>query len=266
MNRRNFIKGLSVLGLTGAFEAQAATRGLPSVEVFQNDRTVAFRRSVPRVAVDESDASVFVFPRLQFRTITSTKQKWDVTPSGDETMLSYMRKHTNLKISNRKWGSRVVNVSDAETIYKLPFIFMTGEGDFRFSPEDARVYGEFFKRGGFIYADDCVVEPDGDFFYKAYVREIQKTMPGLSMKPVPSDHEIYKCFFEMPGGRSPFTQGNINQPDMGLFLNNRMVSFLTAGDVHCGWWAGPNGKPRFSRKHEDCMKMGTNIVIYALTH
>ena len=54
---------------------------------------------------------------------------------------------------------------------------------------------------------------------------------------------------------------------MGLFYDDRLALFLTAGDVHCGWshidwFCG-------GLTHEDtveCWKMGVNIIIYALTH
>ena len=51
-------------------------------------------------------------------------------------------------------------------------------------------------------------------------------------------------------------------PDMGLFIEDRLVAFLTVGDLHCGWTS------RFftPKVHEECLKMGLNIIVYALTH
>lgn len=224
-----------------------------------------WRLSVPKTPVNESDPGVFVFPRLRFKTLSFTLTLWDAGPAGDENLMAYMRLHTDLKISCKNWNERNVGIDEFDKIYKLPFLFMSGEGDFNLTPEESTVYGEFFKRGGFLYADDCVMEPNGNFFYRAFIREIQKVLPGLSMRPVPPTHEIYHCFFDIPGGRSPIVQGDRNSPDMGLFYKERLVAFLTAGDVHCGWWAGPPNT-YFRANHEACLKMGTNIVIYALSH
>jgi hypothetical protein len=49
---------------------------------------------------------------------------------------------------------------------------------------------------------------------------------------------------------------------MGLFYEGRLVAFLTAGDVHCAW--GDRVTP--PGLQEPCLKMGVNIIVYALTH
>ena len=40
-------------------------------------------------------------------------------------------------------------------------------------------------------------------------------------------------FCHFPNG-APRMQGQI-RPDMGLFLEDRLVAFVIAGDTHCGW-------------------------------
>jgi hypothetical protein len=267
VDRRSFLKcglaGLACAGFEGALSHAAPRQDLR--EEFVGDWVRGWRESIPRKPVDESDPNVFVLPRLEFRTLTMVRTLWDAGRPGDENLLAWLRLATNLKISNKLWSERVVAIHDAAKIYTLPFVFMTGEGDFQMHPDESRTFGEYFKRGGFLYADDCVLEPNGDFFYTAFLREIQKAIPGDKMKPVPPDHEIYHCFYDIPGGKSPYVQGNASLPDMGLFLENRLVCFLTAGDVHCGWWAGPPDT-YFRREHEPALRMGTNIVLYALTH
>ena len=88
-------------------------------------------------------------------------------------------------------------------------------------------------------------------------------MPGYQMEPVPFDHEIYHCFYDFDQG-APVCQGQPN-PDLGLFYNDRLVCFLTSGDLHCGWIHDVNSS-RTGRVIQEAYKMGVNIVIYALTH
>ena len=222
----------------------------------------ALGQAMPNSILDTTDE--FVLSRFRYVTLTHVESEWDAGAACDDNVLAFLRNVTNIKIASRPWRDRVVGIDEFDKIRQSPFLFMTGEGDFKMTPEEAATLGEFFKRGGFLYGDDCVFENTtgrGDFFYKALMREIQKAMPGYTMQPVPPDHEIYRCFFEFPTGRAPFCQGTPN-PDMGLFCKNRLVCFLTSGDVHCGWWLENFGP----QKHEECLKMAVNIILYALTH
>jgi hypothetical protein len=182
-------------------------------------------------------------------------------PHFDEILLDYLRRNTNIKTSKKRWNERVIRVDDYEKIYTNPILFMTSDGNFRFSKKEAETLGEFFKRGGFLYADDCWADnPPHDRFYRVFTEEIKKTLPGHEMKVMPYDHPIYHCFFDFKRG-APWTKG-VRHRDMGLFYEGRLVAFLTAGDVHCGWgnrFVAPG-------MQEECLKFGVNLMVYALTH
>ncbi len=251
MKRRAFlernISGLAAIGAGASIAAKASTK--------------------------TEDPNVFVFPRLKFRTLSMARDRWDVLPDGDDKFLSFLEKATSIKLSTKKWRERVIDIKElgrayaqkdnTSEVFSLPFLFMTGEGDFRLDYDEAATFKEYFKRGGFLYADDCVTQKTGDFFFKAFEREIRKVMPGHKMKPVPLDHDIFHCFYDFDKG-APKCQGG-NHPDMGLFYRDRLVAFLTAGDIHCGWCAS-FFQPRTKEMAEASYKMGVNIVIYALTH
>jgi hypothetical protein len=51
---------------------------------------------------------------------------------------------------------------------------------------------------------------------------------------------------------------------MGLFIDNRLVVFLTAVDLHCGWLWETQGRVEQPDK-TIARRMGVNIVFYALT-
>ncbi len=268
MNRRQFItksaRGIAGIWLASQVPWLVAEESSREPESSWWDPTwedplKSWRQSLPPVNVDEDDPNVFVFSRLRYITDTRVKDVWDVHPAGDENMLAYLRIATNIKVSNKSWYKRSVGIDEGERLYNSPFLFMTGEGEFTLTSEQAAELGEFFKRGGFMYADDCVVGTTGDQFYKSFLREIKKVMPGYEMHPVPHNHAIYHCFYDFPNG-APFFQGTPH-PDMGLFYKDRLVAFLTSGDLHCAWvgWFSPEGR-------EQCFKMGVNIITYALTH
>ena len=178
----------------------------------------------------------------------------------DEMMLDFARRKANLKLSQRPWRDRTVDLLDRNKLFVHPFLFITGDGACTFTEEERANLLEYFRRGGFLYADDCVLGPTGNLFYQGFIREIDKLMPNNPMRPVPYSHPIYHCFYEFPEG-APFCKG---QPmaDMGLFLDDRLVAFLTPGDIHCGWYN------RFTPPglQTPSLKMGVNIIVYSLTH
>ena len=250
MNRRSFVK----LGLQGlaASSAAAAWGQRPS--------------NMPRYErnpLDEGDPNTFVFARFKFKGHQRTDDEWDVLPVGDENILRHVAGVTNIKLSKRTWKERVVEIDDFAKLYTTPFLFMTGQVDFHFEPDEAQALAEYFKRGGFIYADDCDADIDRMLFYEAYVREMEKIFPGHNVKPLPYDHDLFHCFYDIPDG-SPWYRGEeslkARYPDAALFYKDRMVTFLTGSDVHCRWAL------RRRDNHQESLEMGTNIIVYALTH
>jgi hypothetical protein len=221
----------------------------------------------------EDDADTFVFSRLKFRTLNGTQDPWDCGIDKEEDFLAFLRENTNLKVSNKSFYERAISIEDLRKVYRhpndesivfsRPFIFMTGSGQFEFNEPEAVAISEYLMRGGFWYVDDCIANGERSDFYRCFLKEFRKVSPKLEMQPVPHDHAIYHCVYDMPNG-TPYVQGD-RLPDMGMFIEDRLAVFLTAVDLHCGWrWEFTN-----RTTHSDktiCRKMGVNIVIYALTH
>ena len=226
-----------------------------------------------RNTTEDEDPSVFVFSRLQFRTINTTQDEWDCGIDKDEDLLRFVRETTNIKLSEKTFYERSISIEDLRQAYfhpeapsvafSRPFIFMTGSGMFEFNEPEAATLREYIKRGGFFYVDDCIAKDNPNAFYKCFLREFKKVFPDMEMVPVPKDHEIYHCVYDMPDG-APWVQGD-RSSDMGLFIDNRLAVLLTSVDLHCGWrWEFTN-----RTVHADktiCRKMGVNIIVYALTH
>lgn len=205
-----------------------------------------------------------VFARFRFQGHQRTPDEWDTLPQGDDNLLRYVESVTNIRMSKKSWQERVVSVDDFEKMRTTPIIFMTGQVDFDFAKDEVEALDEYFKRGGFLYADDCDADVgNAFFFYDALVREIRTKFSAITVQPVPLSHEIYHCFYDMPGD-SPWNPRCLpmrpRYPDMGFFYKDRMVGFLTPSDQHCHWALR---RPMLQRETKE---MGTNIIVYALTH
>jgi len=227
------------------------------------------RRDDIGTATADEDPSCFSFSRFRFHQLHNVLDQWDINTFCDEELLKFVATNTNIRLSQRSWGQRVVGVEDLRTAHadptgskigKHPFLFMMGEAAFAFDRIESEALGEFFRRGGFLYCDDCVGGGTGDHFFRACLERIPELLPDAELLPVPHDHAIYHCFFDLPNG-APVCQGTAHQAH-GLFHKDRIVAFMTPGDIHCGWWTPYFGEELATQSY----RMATNIIIYSLTH
>jgi hypothetical protein len=250
--RRHFLATLSRLGLSAA--------AAPLVYHMLNTRLSAQSAPGPLDAAQERvTTGQFYFPRLQFQCYSDApRKKWDISPNGDQILRNHVKSNTNINILAEPV---VVSLDHPELLVRYPFVFMTSEGRWRLSPESTANLREYLLRGGFLYADDCCYEQRLDFFFQAWCDEIRRIFPEHVVKPIPVEHEVFHCFYDLK--EVPFCQG-VHHPAMGLFdrTTGRLMSVCTSGDIHCGWVGFSN----FTK--EQCahsLEFGTNLIIYCLT-
>ena len=206
----------------------------------------------------------FVFPRLQFAVFDESPDRWNVMPIGDVNLKKKLKELTNINVSP---DPKVVKLGQFDDLVKHPFVFMTSEGLFELAPQEEKNLREFLERGGFIFADDCVLYGKGDRFFKCYRQIIDKLYPDNPMRHIPQDHEVYHIYFDFDDF-SPHMQG-VREHDgakgaWALFEpgTGRIMTYLDPGDLHCGWCCRYWGMD----KNLSAIKMGINIIIYFLSH
>jgi hypothetical protein len=127
--------------------------------------------------------------------------------------------------------------------------------------EEVAALRKYFERGGFLWADDNY---GMDRHFRA---QMDRLLPGSPLVELPFDHEIYHSFYEFHEGLPKIHEHDGGPPHgYGAFLDGRLVVFYSfntdVGDgledteVH-------NDPPE---KHEAALRMGINIVVYALSH
>ena len=213
----------------------------------------------PPAGRDRVKTGQFFFPRLQFQCTEEVPDKWDIHPIGDQKLRDAIKKLTNINILT---DPVVVNLDRLDDMCRYPFVFMTSEGHFKLSKRNVATLREYLLRGGFLFADDCVLLGRGDRFFQSFVSEMSRVFPENPLRPIPRNHEIFNCFFKLNG--APHVQG-VRHAAMGLFekKTNRLMCLCTSGDIHCGWVGFGNLSPDECKK---CVEIGVNIVVYCLTH
>ncbi len=183
---------------------------------------------------------------------------WYNDPSAEVNMMNYLKKNTNIDVAEPKFYS--VNISSDE-IFDYPFILLTGHGNIEFSDNEAKRLRRYFENGGFVYADD-------DYgMDESFRREIKKVFPGEELKELPFNHKIYNIQYSFPNGLPKIHEHDSKPPQgFGIWHQGRLCLYYTYETNISDGWADPREHDDPQEKREDSFRMGTNIIVYALTN
>jgi hypothetical protein len=182
---------------------------------------------------------------------------WYNDPSIIPNLLRFIREHTGMSTAD----DEVRLTLDDDRLFSCPFLFATGHGRIDFTEREGQRLRTYLENGGFLYVDD-------DYGMDRYFREaIKKVFPDKELVELPASHPIYHIVFDFPNGL-PKIHEHDGKPaqGFGIFHEGRLVVYYTYETNISDGWADPDvhGDPEPIR--EAALKMGTNIVIYALTH
>lgn len=182
---------------------------------------------------------------------------WYNDPSAEVNLLRFIQKNTNILVEP---VYEYVDIA-SDNIFLYPILFLTGHGNLKFSQTEALRLRSYLQNGGFLYIDD-------DYGLDEFVRkELKKVFPEQDLVELPFSHGIYHCHFKFPNGL-PKTHEHDKKPPQGfgLFHNGRLCVFYTYESNISDGWADPDVHNDPPHKREEALKMGTNIVVWALTN
>ena len=127
--------------------------------------------------------------------------------------------------------------------------------------------GRYLKAGGLLLADACCGRLAFD---AAFRREIAKALPGQKLERLPADHPLYHSHYDIkqveytPRVREDF--GAINTPELeGITLDGRLAVIYSRFDLGNGWEQFPHAYS-YGLKDESALRIGTNVLVFAVTH
>ena len=180
---------------------------------------------------------------------------WYANPSSLPNLLGAVRERTSLPVAERE---RVIQL-DSPALWDVPYLYMTGHGNVRFSDSEIRNLRLFLENGGFLHADDNYGMDE------SFRREIARVFPDRSLVEVPLDHPVYRIVYHLPQGVPKVHEHDgLPAQAFGIFLEERLVVYYTyQADLGDGWEdADVHGDPEAMR--EKAMQMGVNLFVYAV--
>jgi len=147
-----------------------------------------------------------------------------------------------------------------DELFKIPFVIMTGEGDFILTAQERDNLKKYLENGGFLLASASC---SNEAWRGAFEREIKRLFGNDSLKDIPMDHDIYKTVFDVKDLKLSHSSGESKL--RGVTLNNKIVLVYspdglndtshTEGCCCCG-----------GNEIRNSMEVNANILAYALLH
>jgi hypothetical protein len=188
---------------------------------------------------------------------------WDPDPSAVHNLLKHARDHSTLGV---KFNRQNVRLKDPKTL-TYPLLYMTGHREFVWHAEEAALVQRYLKAGGLLLADACCGRMAFDM---AFRREIAKVFPDAPLQKLPADHPLYHCHYDIktveytPRVREDF--GPFDSPELeAVILDGRLAVVYSKFDLGNGWEQFPHAYS-YGLKDESALQIGTNVLVYAVTH
>ena len=180
---------------------------------------------------------------------------WYANPSSLPNLLQAIGARTTLPVAPRE---KTVTLADAD-LWTLPYLYLTGHGNVRFSDAELVVLRRYLQQGGFLHADDNYGMDE------SIRRELRRLFPDRPLVEVPLDHPIYHSAYDFPQG-VPKIHEHDGKPaqGFGIFLEGRLVVYYSYQTDLGDGWEDPDVHHDPPEKHEAALRMGINLFVYAV--
>jgi len=128
------------------------------------------------------------------------------------------------------------------------------------------------EKGGVLFYDDCGLNSLNWPLMQILINELRDIIPEYPVMPIPNNHELYNCFYELGG--PPWSVASLWEHDgpigpipeqlKGVFINDRLAVILSQRDYLCG---AKTVSVHAGKMHRltSAYQFLTNVVVYALT-
>lgn len=208
--------------------------------------------------------------------------RWETDyPEADENFAARFKQLTRTAVAPRA-ARRTFDASD---VGDLPLLYVADPGWMVLTPKEQAGLRDYLKKGGMIWVDDFW----GDGEWQQFADVMDVVLPGVKWREITPEHPIFRTVFdikEMPqipalpfamrgGGtaESPGSHkwpgGSTDTPHMRGWFDDagRLMAVATYNtDLGDGFEREAYGQWYFETFSTKAYMLGTNIVMYALTH
>ncbi len=180
---------------------------------------------------------------------------WYNNPSSIPNWLDELERRVGI-VTNKE--EKIVALTD-ENLRAFPFLYMTGHGTVRLSPDERDALRAYLEDGGFLMINDSY---GMDTTIRAMVRQV---FPDHPLEELSNDHPVFHSFYDMPGLPKIHEHDGKDPQAFGVTVDGRLVLFYDyESDIGDGL-ADPQVHNDSPAKREQAIRMAVNVFVYALT-
>ena len=181
---------------------------------------------------------------------------WYSNSSSLPNLLRFAGNYLGISVSDKE---AVVSIG-GEELFKYPVVYMNGHGNISLTDKQAEHLRRYLTAGGFLLADDNYGMD------KSFRREMKKVFPDKELVLLPKNHPIFNMAFSFPGGIPKIHEHDgLPAQAYAIFHEGRMVVFYSYQSDLGDGWEDPSVHNDPENVRHAALKMGTNIIVWALT-
>lgn len=149
----------------------------------------------------------------------------------------------------------------AAALFQYPFVFACGHGNIKFTPAEVTNMGRYLNSGGFLWVDD-------DYGIDTSLRrEMKRVFPDAAFVELPFTHPLFAEPYSFPRGLPKIHEHDGGPAKaFGILRDGRLVVLYTYDTDLGDGLEDEEVHHDPPEKREAALRMGLNIVHYALTH
>lgn len=182
---------------------------------------------------------------------------WYANPTALRNLLRAVRARTALPIDTVE---RTVTLRDP-AVMDYDVLHVTGHGTMTLEPDEIARLRAYVLQGGFVHVDD-------NYGLDSSFRRVARlAFPDRPLVDVPLTHPIYRVVYDFPKGL-PKIHEHDGKParGFGIFVGERLALYYSySADLGNGWEDVGTYRDDPPALHEQALRMGVNLVAYAVT-
>lgn len=189
---------------------------------------------------------------------------WDPTPHGLPNLLKFIDGNSTLNVQFKR---QPVALDDLDVL-KQPLLYMTGLREFKLQENQTKRLGDYLSAGGILFGESAMASEQFEKSFKAMVAAALGA--GAKFEPLAPDHPIFQNVFRLREVKySPLVEAlrpELKSPYLEAVIKDGVpVVIWSHFSLSNGWEQLPNPYAK-AYDDADALKLGTNILVYALTH
>ncbi len=242
---------------------QAASAWLMLLVFTADSSGQGFGRRRNYIEQNQPPATEFIAARWHFGTNGAVgNMGWSHNyPQSDRHLNEFLARATGVDVEE---ASYLIVELGSDEVFDYPFAYVSEPGEMELTEQEVMNLREFIGRGGFILMDDF----DGERQWLQMRSQILRTFPGKDFVEVPLDHVV--CSAHTPLENLQAMADHVPGGDItyyGLFTDDGRLAIMAGlnNDLANFWdWYADGNMPL--KPSTDAFRLGTNAVIYSLTH